>query len=102
MPPTLKQLGSILLLGCRVSVRHAFDACHILRTVHVRVLKFYVWISHGKIAHPCFFLSELSAFLELCPFEKIRMKSCQQDISKSVWARDLKLNQLIGDNELIT
>ena len=45
-----------------------------------------------------FFLSELSPFLELCPFEKIRMKSCQQDISKSIWARGLKLSQLIGDN----
>ena len=30
-----------------------------------------------------FFLSELSPFLELCPFDKIRMKSCQEDISKS-------------------
>ena len=29
-----------------------------------------------------FFLSELYPFLELCPFEKIRMKSYQQDISK--------------------
>ena len=46
-----------------------------------------------------FFLSELSPFLELCPFEKIRMKSCQQDISKSSWAKGLKLGQLIGDDE---
>ena len=44
-----------------------------------------------------FFLSELPPFLELCPFEKIRMKSCQQDISKR--ARGLKLGQLIGDDE---
>ena len=29
-----------------------------------------------------FFLFELSPFLELGPFEKIRMKSCRQDISK--------------------
>ena len=48
-----------------------------------------------------FFLSELSPFLELCPFEKIRMKSCQQDISKRIWA-GLKLGQLIRDDELIT
>ena len=46
-----------------------------------------------------FFLSELSPFLELCPFEKIRMKSCQQDISKDIWAWGLKLGQLIGDDE---
>ena len=119
------------------------------RTVHARVLKFHIWIPHGKIAdahffllrvislsgamplwknqsgiwrmpyEPCmlgfwnsiygflikkianryFFLSGVSLFLELCPFEKIRMKSCQQDISKSICARSLKLGQLIGDDE---
>ena len=46
-----------------------------------------------------FFLSELSPFLELCPFEKIGMKSCQQEISKSILAKGLKLGQLIGDDE---
>ena len=30
------------------------------------------------------------------------MKSCQQDISKNIWARGLKLGQLIGDDEFIT
>ena len=46
------------------------------------------------------FLSELSPFLELCPFEKIRMKSCQEDLSKSIGAGSLKkLGQLIGDDE---
>ena len=37
-----------------------------------------------KKADPYFFLSEISAFLELYLFEKIRMKSCQQGISKSI------------------
>ena len=46
-----------------------------------------------------FYLSELSPFLELYPFEKIWTKSCQQDILKSIWARGLKLGQLIGDDE---
>ena len=61
---------------------------------------------HAISYEPCmladpyfFFLSELSPFLELCLFEKIRMKSCQQDISKSIWARGLKLGQLIRDDE---
>ena len=50
------------------------------KTVHARVLKFRIWIPHGKIVDArffffCFFLSELSPFLELCPLEKIRMKS---------------------------
>ena len=37
---------------------------------------FNIWIPHGKIVDACyFFLSELSPFLKLCPFAKIRMKS---------------------------
>ena len=31
--------------------------------------------------------------------KKIKMKSSQQDISKSIWARGLKLGQLIGDDK---
>ena len=31
------------------------DACHILWTVHARVLKFHIWISRGNIADPYFF-----------------------------------------------
>ena len=46
------------------------------KTVHARVLKFHIWIPHGKIVDArFFFLSELCPFLELCPFEKIRTKS---------------------------
>ena len=64
------------------------------------MLGFWYMGSSWKNSWPVFcFLSELSPFLELCPFEKIRMKSCQQDISKSIWARGLKLGQLIGDDE---
>ena len=67
------------------------DACHILWTLHGRVLKFHIWIPRGKIAHLYFFfLSKLPPFLEL---------SCQQDISKTIWARGLKLGQLIEDDE---
>ena len=40
------------------------------RTVHARALKFQIGIPHGKITDQYFFLSELSPFLELCPFEK--------------------------------
>ena len=28
------------------------DACHILQTMHARVLKFHIWVPHGKIADP--------------------------------------------------
>ena len=51
----------------------------------------YGFLMEKKLTH-IFFLSELSPFLKLCPFEKIRMKSCQQ-------AMGLKLGQLIGDDE---
>ena len=73
-------------------MRMKSDACHILWTVHARVFKFHIWIPHGKIADPYFiFLSELPPLLKLCPFEKTSMKSCGQDISKSIWGRGLKL-----------
>ena len=52
----------------------SFDACHILWIVHARILKFHIWIPHGKIADLYFFFPELCPFLELCPYEKVRMK----------------------------
>ena len=36
-------------------VRMKSDACHILWTVHARVLKFHIWNSHGKIVDLYFF-----------------------------------------------
>ena len=70
MPPTSKKLTGHIGFGLCVcaSVRAS-------KTVHARVLKFHIWIPHGKIGDTFFFLSELTPFLELCPFEKIRMKS---------------------------
>ena len=44
------------------------DACHILWTVHARVLKFHIDMEK-QLTH-IFFLSELCPFLELCHFEK--------------------------------
>ena len=42
--------------------------------------------STWKNSLPVFiFLSELSPFLELCPFEKIKTKSCQQNIKKKIF-----------------
>ena len=65
MPPTSKKLtGPIVFrLSLRVSICSS-------KTVHARVLKFHIWIPHGKIFDEhFFFLSKLSPFLELCPFE---------------------------------
>ena len=55
--------------------------------------------SSCKNSWPTFFFFSCPSYLELWPFEKIRMKSCRQDISESIWARGLKLGQLIGDDE---
>ena len=41
-------------------IRTKSDACHILWTMHARVLKFHIWIPHGKIADPCFFVRIVS------------------------------------------
>ena len=63
-----------------------FCACHILRNLHAKVLKFYIWVPNEKIADP-YFVSCLACLLELYPFEKKKKKknkSCEQDISKSI------------------
>ena len=65
---------------------------YILWTVHARVLKFHLWSPHGKLADPYYFLSELSPFLELCTFEKNRMKSDAYHILWTVHARVLKFH----------
>ena len=39
------------------------------------------------------------AFWKFGHFKKIGMKSFKQDILKSIWARGLKLGQLVGDDE---
>ena len=69
MHPTLKQLTGHICFGLSVSlcVRASIRSS---KTVHARVLKFHIWIPHGKIFEArFFFLSKLSPFLELCPFE---------------------------------
>ena len=34
---------------------HFFCACHVLRNLHARVSKFYIWFPHEKLGDPCFF-----------------------------------------------
>ena len=56
VPPTSKKLTREI--GFRLSMHRfvtLFDVCHILWTVHARVLKFHIWIPHGKIADTCLF-----------------------------------------------
>ena len=75
------------------------DTCHILWTMRARVWQFHIWISHGKIADLYFFfLVQVISLSGVMPL----VKSCQQDILKSIWARGLKFGQQTGDDELIT
>ena len=59
-PSTSKKLEGHTAFG--LSIRDSvhpsitlFDACHILRTVHAGVVKFYIWIPDEKIADRYFF-----------------------------------------------
>ena len=62
--------------------------------MNATVLKFHIWIPHEKIADTYFFfLTGLCPFSELWPFEKIWMQSFQQNISKTIKARALKLDE---------
>ena len=65
-PQLWRSWWGILVLGC-LCVRGSVCSS---RTVHARILKFHLWIPHGKIADTFVFLSELSPFLELCPLKK--------------------------------
>ena len=38
-------------------------------------------------------------FLSFCPLQILALKTCSQDISKTITASSLKLFQLIEDNE---
>ena len=148
MPPTSKKLREHIGFGFGLCIRPRIRSS---KTVHARVLKFHLWISHGKIADtrffsclsylpfwsyaplkktkwnlmhaisfkPCmlgfwnsymdsswknswpvfFFLVRVISLSGVMPLWKIRMKSCQQGILKTIWARGLKLGQLIGDDE---
>ena len=70
-PQLRRSWQGILVSGCPcirpcILSKHA---CHILWTVHARVLKFHLWIPHGKIADTHFFLDRvisLSGVMPLC------------------------------------
>ena len=54
-------------------------ACHILWTVHACVLKFHIWIPHGNIADPYFFLVRVISFSGVMPLWK------NQNELKGIW-----------------
>ena len=55
-------------------------ACHILRTLHAWVLKFYIWLPNEKIADPYFFFLSSMFVKSYASWKKIRIKSCEQGL----------------------
>ena len=72
-----------LHLSIRLFVRSSsfFCACHILRTLHGRVLKFYIWVPNEKIADQ-YFVSCLACLFKVMPLWK---KSELNLVSKISW-----------------
>ena len=82
-----------LALCVRASIT-IFDACHISWTMHARVLKFHVWIPHGKIVNPICFLVWVVSLSGVMPLWKN-----QNEILSARYLEkylSLKLGQLIG------
>ena len=73
-------------------------ACHILRTLHARVLNFCIWVPNEKIAYPYFFPCPACLFRVMLLSKKIRIKSCEQDILKSILAGFLKFDIVSGND----
>ena len=99
VPPTSKKLTGHIGLGLcvRPSMHPSVRASGRSRTVHARVLKFYIWIRHVKIFDTrFFFLSELSPFLELCPFKKTKKKKNKKTNKKKKTKKKKKKNNNNG------
>ena len=63
MPPISNEIKGHMIAFVRPAVRLSvrpfvtlFCACHIIRTLHARVFKFYICVPHEKIADLYFFL----------------------------------------------
>ena len=94
MPPTLEKLKGHIALGS--SVRASVQ--NLLRYSYEILYK----NSSSKIIDTYFFKFVLSPFVELCPFQRVIMIFCNQDISKTITVMRFKLGQVIEDNEKIT
>ena len=72
-----------LHLSIRLFVRSSsvFCACHIIRTLHARVLKFYIWVPNEKIVDT-YFVSCLACLFKVMPLWK---KSELNLVSKISW-----------------
>ena len=99
MPPTLEKLKGHIAFGLsvRVCVRPSVRPLQNLLRYSFEIS--YMDSSSKKIIDMYFFKSGLSPFVEVCPFYRVIMKFCNQDISKTITAMSFKLGQLIEHNE---
>ena len=56
MSPISNEIGGVYYFAFVRPIVTPFCAYHILRTLFARVLNFYIWVSHEKIADPYFLL----------------------------------------------
>ena len=99
MPPTLKKWEHIGF-GLSVSASRVCVCPSVCsKKNQARVLKFHIWIPRQKIAHPNFFLSELSPLPSYAPFKGKECNFVSRIFSKIIEARSFKLGQLVEDDE---
>ena len=71
MPPISNEIDgayyfAFICPSAHLSIRQAFYACHILKTLHARVLKFYIWVPNEKVAD-LYFFSCLACLFRVMP-----------------------------------
>ena len=66
--------------------------------MYARVFKFYIWICYERIADTSFSPQDYAPIMSYGPLKKW-MISCQQNISKAIKARALKVEEWIGSDE---
>ena len=86
----LSELSAFLELCPFEKIRMKSDACHILWTVHARVLKFHIGIPHGKIADLYFFLVRVISLSGVMPLWKnqneiLSARYLEKYLSQGAW-----------------
>ena len=85
MPPISNEIDRAYYFAFICLFVKLFCAIHILRTLHARVLKFYIWVHNEKIADQYFFFLVQHVCLELCSFEKKSELNLVSKISRKVF-----------------
>ena len=93
MPPTSKKMEGHIASGTFIRSSRFLMHCRTLELCMLLFLKFLTWIPHKKGRYVFFSRQDYAPFLSYGPLKKIWMKSCQQNLSKTIKARALKLEE---------